>query len=131
MCAHLCHSVVAPTEVRERGSPIGVDLGSWKENSGLQLSKSRNRWDRRTDLMGTTFVISDSLGPQFSFHLDLLHFLDGLNLTIGIRKGWTCVTIRKEYHTMADVCGDWKSIENVESMFDSSRLCHQVNLIKY
>ena len=38
------------------GNPIGLELGSWRDVYGLQLEKRRHRWDRRTDLKGTTFL---------------------------------------------------------------------------
>ena len=71
-------------------SPIVLDLGLWNASEGLALSMSRNRWDRRTDLMGTTFGIADWEGPNFGYQLGILHFLDILNLTIELRKYSWC-----------------------------------------
>ena len=40
-----------------KGGPfITMDVGSWNLNNGMMLSKSLNRWDRRTNLQQTTFV---------------------------------------------------------------------------
>ena len=83
------------------GSPIVLDLGLWKESKGLQLAKSINRWDRRTDLMGMIFVISDMELPDSGIHLGILHFLDRLNLTIEISKRAFCTF---DMDNMADAC---------------------------
>ena len=40
------------------GPPIVLQLGTWDEHSGLHMTKLMTRWDRRTDLMGTTFINS-------------------------------------------------------------------------
>ena len=40
-----------------KGGPfITMDVGNWNLNTGMMISKSLNRWDRRTDLQDTTFV---------------------------------------------------------------------------
>ena len=38
------------------GTPIIKHFGSWVKSKGLQLEKGMNIWERRTDLMGATFV---------------------------------------------------------------------------
>ena len=36
--------------------PITLEIGIWDTDAGMMLQKSLNRWDRRTDLRGATFV---------------------------------------------------------------------------
>ena len=38
------------------GPPIVLPLGSWDHSNHVQLDMRKNRWDRRTDLMGAKFV---------------------------------------------------------------------------
>ena len=38
------------------GLPIVLAIGTWEKAKGLHYKKRLNRWDRRTDLMGTKFV---------------------------------------------------------------------------
>ena len=50
------------------GPPITLKLGSWSIDNGIALQKSLNRWDRRTNLMGTNLINAmayNGLGAQF------------------------------------------------------------------
>ena len=38
------------------GSPIIVKFGEWNKIQGITLTNSMYRWERRTDLMGATFI---------------------------------------------------------------------------
>ena len=38
------------------GPPLIFEIGSWADGKGVLLKESMNRWDRRKDLMGATFV---------------------------------------------------------------------------
>ena len=40
------------------GPPIVLQLGTWDVTRGLELRKTMNRWERRTDLMGAVFINS-------------------------------------------------------------------------
>ena len=40
------------------GPPIVLQLGTWDEHRGLHMKQLMTRWDRRTDLMGATFINS-------------------------------------------------------------------------
>ena len=52
------------------GVPIVLQLGMWDQSNGMQLEKSRNRWDRRTNLSGATFI--NALEPNGLF-ADLIY----------------------------------------------------------
>ena len=47
------------------GLPIILNLGMWDQSKGVQLEKSKNRWDRRTNLSGATFI--NALEPRRLF----------------------------------------------------------------
>ena len=94
------------------GPPITLDIGTWEMESGIILNMSKNRWDRRRDLRGTTIVNGvinnsdwawlETLDPNCSISWDeplmfsnctltgsdglfqeyLFYFTDGLNVTI-------------------------------------------------
>ena len=86
------------------GSPIVMDLGLWKESTGLLLTKRINRWDRRIDLMGSTFFICDMGASYFNKSLGILHFLERLNLRIEVKKTCTCMP-----PDMPDVPDDYRA----------------------
>ena len=80
------------------GPSIKVDIGKWNYENGFILTKSMNRWERRTDLQGTRFLncfalnppsaefIKDKngniIGSKGSFQDRLFYITDRLNLTI-------------------------------------------------
>ena len=84
------------------GPEIVMEIGTWDSN-GVELKKTINRWDRRTDLMGATFVntlyennvgssaffIYDSngtiIGSKGHYQDQLFYILDRLNVTIETR----------------------------------------------
>ena len=47
------------------GSPISLNVGIWTNGSGITFQSRRNKWERRTDLKGTTLINSlDSYGLE-------------------------------------------------------------------
>ena len=80
------------------GPPITLEVGKWNSRSGIKLQKSKNRWDRRTDLGGATFINAFGFNPRYSepikdkhnntvgtkgYVQDMLFYVtDKLNLTI-------------------------------------------------
>ena len=64
------------------GPPIVLQFGTWVEGKGLQLEKSMNRWERRTDLMGAKFV--NTLWDNEI----MAHFIYNENGTIIGSDGW-------------------------------------------
>ena len=84
----------------KNGPPIILELGKWDTDKGIVLEKSMNRWDRRTDLKGATFVnvlahnpgwaefIRDKNGSitgSYGYFQEMLFYItDNLNLTMEI-----------------------------------------------
>ena len=84
------------------GTPITLNIASWDERDGLKLETRINRWDRRTDLMGATFlntlwpnddwaqfIYNDNgtiIGSEGWFQEKLFYVTDALNLTVTIRE---------------------------------------------
>ena len=64
------------------GPTIDFQLGTWDMANGMRLEKTLNRWDRRTDLYGATFV--NTLAPNDDF----ADFVRDENNTIIGSKGW-------------------------------------------
>ena len=65
------------------GNPISIKLGKWCATcNGVKLEKSMNRWDRRTDLMGASFV---NILKKNGYIADFVY--DENNNIIG-SKGW-------------------------------------------
>ena len=50
----------------KNGTPIILELGNWDIDTGIILQKSKNRWDRRTDLKGVTFVNCFATNPGWA-----------------------------------------------------------------
>ena len=73
-----------------------MEIGNWDIDDGIILQKSKNRWDRRTDLKGATFInclatyesdiIKDKngniTGSKGHFQEMLFYITDNLNLTV-------------------------------------------------
>ena len=84
------------------GPSIKLEVGKWSFDDGIILSKSMNRWDRRTNLEGTKFVncfANNRLWASFTmdkngningskgYIQDMLFYVtDNLNLTIETTK---------------------------------------------
>ena len=70
---------------RFRAPPISLELGTWKNGSGLQLVESLDRPTRRTDLKGAPYLVADHLpSNQFDIPKYLLqgYLLEGMNMTL-------------------------------------------------
>ena len=97
------YSLVDKHTVNE-GTAFTLEIGSWYENTGVHLKEKKNRWDRRTDLMGSTFIntlyenhvgssayfIYDSsngtlIGSGGIYQDQLFYITDRLNLTVKTR----------------------------------------------
>ena len=84
------------------GAPITLNVASWDESDGLILEKRISRLERRTDLMGATFlntlwpsqlwanfIYNDNgtvIGSKGWFQDKLFYVTDALNLTVTIRE---------------------------------------------
>ena len=78
------------------GPSILLEVGRWNFDNGIELIKSINRWDRRTNLQQTTFVNCFAYNPGWAeftkdksgtkgYIQDMLFYItDKLNLTIAI-----------------------------------------------
>lgn len=82
------------------GSLIRLDVGKWNFKNGISLTKSINRWDRRTNLQQTKLVNCFAYNPGYAefakdennntigskgFYQDMLFYVtDKLNVTIDI-----------------------------------------------
>ena len=68
----------------KNGLPITLEVGKWDTGNGMMLQNSLNRWDRRTDLKGASFVncVFRDWNPEFQTMLS--YITDNLNLTIDI-----------------------------------------------
>ena len=76
------------------GPKITLELAQWNYYSGILMKNTINRWDRRTDLKGATFVNGlsarklvkntngDIVGGKFYFQDQLRYITNRLNLTI-------------------------------------------------
>ena len=80
------------------GPPIALEVGKWNFENGMTLTTSMNRWDRRTNLHGTTFINcfayngnwadytkddnGNIIGSKGYFQDMFFYFADKLNLTI-------------------------------------------------
>ena len=81
------------------GQPITISVGQWDKAHGVTMHKTVNRWERRTDLKGATFLNVLALNPGWAEFIrdennntivgskglfqDLLFYAtDNLNLTI-------------------------------------------------
>ena len=80
------------------GPPITLELATWDTKKGMRLKQKANRWDRRTNLKGATFInsvyeyegwgelIMDEngtiVGSKGFFQEKLFYMTDKLNLTI-------------------------------------------------
>ena len=85
-----------------RGPPIELKLGTWEKGAGVVFENKRNKWDRRTDLMGALFgntlwsndkmadfVYSENgtiIGSKGWLQDILFHVIGSLNLTVETRK---------------------------------------------
>ena len=102
------------------GTPIILELGTWEDGQGVSLKKKMNRWDRRTDLLGTPFanaldktkLVYDKngniTGSKGRFLTSVLFYITNrLNLTVKYievattGKCWTTLDRNK-----ADVCSN-------------------------
>ena len=64
-------------------NPIAIKLGKWCSTcNGVKLEKSMNRWERRTDLMGASFINT----PKKNGHVS--DFIYDKNNNIIGSKGW-------------------------------------------
>ena len=80
------------------GPEIVMEIGTWDKN-GVTLTKKMNRWDRRTNLMGSKFINTlyenkvggaffvygkngTIIGSRGHYQDQLFYILDGLNVTI-------------------------------------------------
>ena len=84
------------------GQPLVLQMGTWDEINGAKLEMRVNRWDRRTDLMGATFLntlwpndkwadfIYDNngtiIGSKGWFQEKLFYITDRLNMQVKIRE---------------------------------------------
>ena len=84
------------------GAGIELNVAFWDERDGLKVEMRVNRWERRTDLMGATFlntlwhttnwaefIYNDSgsiIGSKGWFQEKLFYITDRLNLTVKIRE---------------------------------------------
>ena len=84
------------------GLPISLHLADWNTENGFKFHKSMNRWDRRTDLKGTSFVNSAGTNSIFTQLMEdesgnvigskgywqdkLFYITNGLNLNIVTKK---------------------------------------------
>ena len=100
------------------GAPIILELGTWEDGQGVSLKMKMNRWDRRTDLLGTQFA--DALdktklvydengnitGPKSRFQNSVLYYImNRLNLTVEyIEVATTGFCWDALNRNMADVC---------------------------
>ena len=102
-------------------NPVGIEIGSWRQGFGVQLGKRKNRWERRTDMMGATiqntpwenghwsgFIYSQNgtiIGSK-GWYQDMLNYVvGGLNFTIEIvQEGPRTVCGRMLYGRLTDVC---------------------------
>ena len=112
------------------GAPIILELGTWEKCHGVILKKTLNRWDRRTDLLGATFINAVQNSGTFGTAIynnngtaiasvgwfqDIFFYINRVNMTVttvGLQKEDNCwyLVDRK----MADVCtGDM--IHNVDA----------------
>ena len=79
----------------KNGLPITVKLGNWVMGGGFNLQNSMNRWERRTDLRGATFLTGvyslaiikamadgKDVGSKGYFPEKLFYMTDKLNLTM-------------------------------------------------
>ena len=80
------------------GSHITLNVASWVESDGIKLERRTNRWERRTDLMGSTFlntlwrndvwadfIYNDNgtvIGSKGWFQEKLFYVTDALNLSV-------------------------------------------------
>ena len=80
------------------GPSIALEVGKWNFDNGMTLTTSMNRWDRRTNLHGTTFINcfayngnwadytkdnnGNIIGSKGYFQDMFFYFADKLNLTI-------------------------------------------------
>ena len=89
------------------GQPITLELGKWKQDHGIELQLSMNRWGRRTDLNGAIFVNGlyskgnwanftrnedGAIMGSVGYYQDMLFYiLEGLNvtlITVEYKKEW-------------------------------------------
>ena len=86
----------------KRGSQITLNIGKWEANSGISFQNSINRWKRRTDLQGASFVeglfskgnwanltkdeSGNIIGSTGFFPEKLAYITGGLNLTMKIKE---------------------------------------------
>ena len=84
------------------GSHISLKVASWVESDGIILERRTNRWERRTDLMGSIFlntlwpnslwadfIYNDNgtiIGSKGWFQEKLFYITDALNLSVLIRE---------------------------------------------
>ena len=115
----------------DSGSPIIIHFGSWVERNGLQLERRINRWERRTDLMGATFVntlwqdkknkkMADFIynengtiiGSKGWFQEILFYVIGTLNLTVETRetKGFPCLGLLSQ--ELTDICSGGMRIDS-------------------
>ena len=91
-----------------------LELGTWDKNYGMQLQKSLNRWDRRTDLKGMPFINVNELEDNESDILQdiLFHVTNKLHLSVKTQHatkgdlleqgGINCLTLLQQSRT--DTC---------------------------
>ena len=103
------------------GAPIVLEIGTWEKCCGVTLYKKINRWDRRTDLFGATFINAlrnnvatgvltydqngNLIGSKGWFQDVLYYIIDRLNLrvkTIAVEEGNSCWSI--VYRKTGDAC---------------------------
>ena len=100
-------------------NPISIEIGSWEYGYGVHINKRRNRWERRSDLMGATFsntlwenagwadfIYDDNgtiIGSKGWFQEMLFYVVSNLNLTIQTvkKKGFCFEMLEKG---LTDVC---------------------------
>ena len=120
------------------GSPIIFEIGSWVEGNGLKLQKSINRWERRKDLMGATFVntlqetgirahfiyneTGAIIGSDGWFQEILFYVINTLNLTVETKLDMSlegeCLGWLQE--GLTDVCSGREVEPKIHDAWDAS-----------
>ena len=125
------------------GNPISIKLGKWCATcNGVKLEKSMNRWDRRTDLMGASFIntlkkngyaadfVYDEnnsiIGSKGWYQEVLIYVISHLNLTVKTRelKGMFGTQLCS-LEPFGDVCSGGESIDEYNAFLGKSLAIHR------
>ena len=125
------------------GNPISIKLGKWCATcNGVKLEKSTNRWDRRTDLMGASFIntlkkngyaadfVYDEnnsiIGSKGWYQEVLIYVISHLNLTVKTRelKGMFGTQLCS-LEPFGDVCSGGESIDEYNAFLGKSLAIHR------